>query len=221
MPVGSRRARTATPRSKGKLRGPVGTTSDTIYQAAEDLFYEFGYEGTSLRDIADAVGLQVGSLYNHIASKEQLLVEIMRSSMNGLMTAVTDAVEGTDDPVQSLRAFMKATIVFHGQHARQAFIGNTELRSLPDAQHDEIQDLRDAYQQRLIDLLEQCKAAGVAVPDVQMAAFSCVAICSYVSSWYDPSGRLTLDEVAEHLASTFAPLAQTPSMASGKRQRTG
>lgn len=207
MPATTQAGRKSRARGKGKPRGPEGSTSDAIYEAAEKLFFEFGYNGTSLRDIADEVGLQVGSLYNHIESKEQLLAEIMRSTMNKLLQAVDAATQDVVDPVEQLRAFMKATIIFHGENARAAFLGNTEMRSLPEKQYAQIRRLRDEFEHRLVFLLEQCRKTGVDISDVQMAAFACVAVCTHVSSWYRPDGRLTLDKIADDLAATYAPLA--------------
>jgi len=200
-----------TGRSRGKGRGPAGTTSDAIYQAAEDLFFERGYGATSLRDIADAVGLQVGSLYNHISSKESMLFVIMQGSMMGVLEAVDSAVYGIDDPVDRLEAFMKATIKYYGRNTRKSFIGNTELRSLPTEYRERIQALRDEYEQRLTAILGKCAQAGVDIPDTRMAAYALVAISAHVASWYREDGELSLDEVADHLTATYAPLAKARS----------
>lgn len=203
---------TATPRgrSRGKSRGPAGSTSDAIYQAAEGLFFERGYGGTSLRDVADAVELTVGSLYNHIQSKEGLLFAIMKSSMDGVVDAVDAAVDGIDDPVRRLEAFMKATIRYYGENIRPSVIGNTELRSLPPDYRAEIQRLRDAYERRLTDILDQCKADGLDIPNVRMAAYASIAMSAHVATWYREGGELSLDEVADSLTRMYAPLAHLP-----------
>ncbi|KAA1416958.1 TetR/AcrR family transcriptional regulator [Nocardioides humilatus] len=199
--------RTNRGRSKGKARGPVGSTSDAIYRAAEDLFFERGYGGTTLRDVADAVDLQVGSLYNHIESKEALLFAIMKSSLDGVLSAVDAAVDGVEEPLLRLEAFMKATIGYYGTHMRESFIGSTELRSLPTVSRRKIQKLRDAYEDRLIRILEDAVAQGADIPHVTMAAYALIAISSHVASWYHEDGPLSLDEVADQLVRTYAPLA--------------
>lgn len=205
--------RTSRGRSKGKGRGPAGSTSDAIYLAAEDLFFQRGYGGTSLRDLAEAVDLQVGSLYNHIESKEALLFAIMKSSLDGVLAAVDEAVAGIEAPLEQLEAFMKATIGYYGSHVQESFIGSTELRSLPPVSRRKIQKLRDAYEERLTTILEAAVAAGADIPDVRMAAYALIAISSHVASWYHEGGQLSLDEVADQLVRTYAPLAQvrTPS----------
>ncbi|CAM3589470.1 TetR/AcrR family transcriptional regulator [Smaragdicoccus niigatensis] len=203
-------ARSSRGRSRGKSRGPAGSTSDAIYRAAEDLFFERGYGGTSLRDIADTVDLTVGSLYNHIASKEALLFAIMKSAMDGVLTAVDEAVEGINDPVRRLEALMKTTIRYYGENIRRSVIGNTELRSLPADYRVQIQALRDAYEDRLTAVLRECAATGLDIPDVRMAAYACIAISAHVSTWYREGGDLSLDEVADTLTRMYAPLAGPP-----------
>ena len=68
-------------------------TGAAIREAAERLFYEHGYEATSLRAVAAEVGIQVGSLYNHINGKEELLTDILVSVMDELIEAVNTAVD--------------------------------------------------------------------------------------------------------------------------------
>src|SRR5262250_1258901 len=58
---------------------------DQIFQAAIDLFAAKGYHATSMQDIADALGIQRGSLYHHIESKEDLLFEIMKSGITKMI----------------------------------------------------------------------------------------------------------------------------------------
>jgi TetR/AcrR family transcriptional regulator, cholesterol catabolism regulator len=63
----------------------TSTTAETINQVAVSLFYRQGFQATPLRQIAGKVGVQVGSLYNHIQSKEELLFGIMRDIMAELL----------------------------------------------------------------------------------------------------------------------------------------
>ena len=68
-------------------------TSVAIREAAADLFFRRGYEATSLREVAAAVGVQVGSLYNHIKGKEELLNDIMTNVMIELETSMDVALQ--------------------------------------------------------------------------------------------------------------------------------
>src|SRR5262245_6526917 len=79
---------------------------DDIVDAALTLFAEQGYLGTSMKDIAAALGLRAPSLYNHVDSKQDLLREIMYRSANELLSSHRAAVATTGDVVEQLRRAM-------------------------------------------------------------------------------------------------------------------
>lgn len=194
---------------KKAVARPQRDTARAIYDAAVDLFHEQGYRATNLRQIADAVGVQVGSLYNYMSSKERLLFEIMRGVMTDLVEGATAELDGVDDPLERVHRFMDHSIRFHGHRQKEVFIGNTELRSLSPARRRAIIELRDRYQALLVDALTDAAAAGqVVVADVRVTAYAGLAICSHAATWYREGGRLDLDEVARCLLQSFAPLAQ-------------
>ena len=183
-------------------------TARAIHREAMDLFYARGYEATTLRQIADAVGITVGSLYNHISSKQELLVNLMTSMMDLLLGEIDDALDGLSDPLARVHAFMHQSILVHGSHREETFVGNNELRSLDDDKRQDMVAMRDRYEMRLRSALEAAVAAGsCTVADVQMTTFAGLAICTHVATWYEPGGRLTLDEIADMLCATYAPLA--------------
>jgi AcrR family transcriptional regulator len=186
-------------------------TAKATVDAAIGLFFRQGYQATTLRQIADEVGVQVGSLYNYINSKEQLLFDIMRGIMVDLCEGSEAELAGVEDPLERVHRFMRYSIIFHGERQRETFIGNTELRSLSPRWREAIVDLRDRYQDQLHAALEEAVARGqVDVPDVRMATFSGLAICSHVATWYREGGPLSLERLAEEICATYAPLAGCP-----------
>lgn len=179
-----------------------------ILEAAVDLFHREGYYATSLRQLADAVGLQVGSLYNHIDSKEALLGDIMRTVLVELIEDTErEMAAAGEDPVLRVRAFLRTSIRFHALRRKETFIGNTELRGLSDANRREIVALRDRYQRMLQDALEAGVADGrLDIPDVQLATVAALAMCTSVAVWFRPDGRLSLEAIQEVLPRMFGPL---------------
>ena len=187
----------------------TATTKQRINDAAVELFCRQGYNATSLRQIADGVGLQVGSLYNHISSKEELLFSIMREVMLELIAYTEAEMEAAgDDHVERLRAFLRSSVHFHATRRKQTFIGNTELRGLAADRREEIVALRDRYEQLLIATIESARDEGVIeVEDVQLAAYAALAMCTAVATWFRPEGRLALADIEQQLPRLFGPLA--------------
>lgn len=186
----------------------VNGSSERIVEAAIELFHQHSYEATSLRQVADAVGLQVGSLYNHISSKEELLHRIMRQVMVDLIDYTRSAMEaGEDDVLAQIMAFMRASIRFHATRQRETFIGNSELRALSEANRKDIISLRDEYQDLFSDALTRGISEDVIVADdVQLATFTALAICSSAATWYRPGRRLSIPDLERQLPRLFAPV---------------
>ena len=172
-------------------------TSDEIRSVALDLFYKRGFQATTLRDIAAKVGIQVGSLYNHIASKGELLFEIMETVMLDLLEDQRVVAE-TPDVVERMRLLVYHHVKFHGERAEEVFVGNSELRSLSRAQRTRVVALRHEYEQMFQDELEDGIRQGKFLPvDVQITAYGILAMTTWVSAWYSSHGRLSLEEIAE------------------------
>jgi AcrR family transcriptional regulator len=184
-------------------RTRTGGTADAIQEAAANLFYEHGYAATSLREIASAVGIQVGSLYNHIDGKHELLRNIMVRIMNELSEALAQATQETGDPVERLKRALDCHIRFHATHCRDVFIGNTELRSLLDEDRHAVIEQRDRYERELRSLVQDVcdRGLGDAI-DVRLQTYAIVAIGTHVAAWYRPGGSLSLDELVDAYTQT-------------------
>ncbi|MEQ8718278.1 MAG: TetR/AcrR family transcriptional regulator [Acidimicrobiales bacterium] len=172
-------------------------TADAIREAAADLFLEHGYAATTLREIADRVGLKVGSLYNHIDSKEQLLGEILRTVMTSLHGEIDAALSHVDDDaVERFHRVFEAHIRFHAEHARKVFIGNSEMRSLSDQDSRKVRRSRREYEAKIRGLIDDIASQTEAVViDPQFQTYVILAMAPHLASWYDPAGPRSLDEI--------------------------
>jgi AcrR family transcriptional regulator len=147
------------------------------------------------------VGIQVGSLYNHIESKGDLLFEIMETVMLDLLEDQRQVAQ-TPDVVERMRQLVYHHVKFHGERAEEVFIGNSELRSLDRAQRTRIVGLRHEYEQMFQDELEDGIRQGKFLPvDVRVTAYGILAMTTWVSSWYSERGRLSLEEISNVYAS--------------------
>lgn len=171
-------------------------TADSIRRVAAGLFSTHGYAATSLREVAAECGITVGSLYNHISNKEDLLLQIMGGAMDELNTQIAAALDRVDDPLERLMRFLSNHISFHAEHSQRVFIGNSELRSLPEGLRREITAKRRAYRTQLEELILAAQQAGeVHVINPRLHAYSIIAIGTDVASWYRPGGELSLDRI--------------------------
>ena len=171
-------------------------SADVIREEAAKLFFDRGYDATSLRQVASAVGLMVGSLYNHIDSKEHLLLQIMGGIIDDLMEGTRAAIQVDGDAVDKLQAALASHLRFHAERAQEVFIGNAELRSLSDGARQVVVEKRHEYELLLLELIENAGRAGLAdILDARIHVYSFVAQATHIASWYKPGGRMTLDEI--------------------------
>jgi AcrR family transcriptional regulator len=193
--------------------GSGSRTAESIRTAAVDLFYSHGFESTSLRQIAAEVGIQVGSLYNHIPSKEYLLHEIMSSVIEDLLASLEDALEHLTDPAERLSAAVETHVMFHAERAKEVFIGNSELRSLEPEHRRSVVALRDRYEQHIVEILEDGMRTGAFAPaDPKLLAYAVVSIGTQVSNWYRTGGKYQLSDIAvEYVRFILSGLSATDS----------
>jgi AcrR family transcriptional regulator len=192
---------------------------EAIRKAGLRLIFEHGYEAMSLRQLASDVGIQAGSLYNHIATKQELLFDLIEDHINELLRQLDRALAGKAGATERLHAFVAFHVTYHMTKNREVFIANSELRSLEPKNHAAIVALRGAYEQRLADILADGVAEGAfEVADIQVATFAIIALLTGLCSWYRPGGRLTKEAiVAAHEKLVLSGVMPSPAAARGKR----
>jgi AcrR family transcriptional regulator len=196
-----------------RTRGSVGAeTEKAIRKAAIELIAKHGFEAMTLRDLAEHVGLQPGSIYRYIATKDQLLVDIMAEHMEALLAAWRQVDRRDADPRSRVEKFVEFHIRYHFERQKEVVIANLELRSLtPDARRIAVA-LRKTYEHELKQILD----AGIAqrlfpAIDSGIATYAIISMLTGVCFWYSPKGRLSPDEIiAIHKQMVLGSLNGTP-----------
>ena len=172
-----------------------------IIEVAIDLFWENGYIGTRLRDIADACGFEAANLYNYFQSKEQLLYEAMQEELErlvGLLEPV--AADKQSTPVGRLRKFIEIHVeIMLVIGRRYKMMYDSEIRHLSPVHRKRIVGLRDYYSQLLLTIVEDGKKTGDFAADID-TKFIVLMIASIIMRtvfWFSPKGRLSPVEIAD------------------------
>ena len=193
--------KTPTPVLALTVDGPAPAISrrkGEIREAALTLMAERGYHGTSMADIARLVDVRASSLYNHITSKQSVLVDIMTTTMYELL-AEFDSANGVGRPVDRIRRAMEAHVCYHAVHQREVRIGNREIPSLKEPARGLVIRLRDNYERKWQTLIQTGIDDGEFVtPSAQLAAYALLEMGIGVSQWYRKDGPLSLTEITQH-----------------------
>ena len=200
LPDGTRRlAATATAPLPEAV--PSGTRR-LILETALRLFAERGYSGTSIRDIAKACNLQGPTLYSHYPSKAHVLAEIVRIAHEEHLRRVRGALlESQPDPVEQLRAYVRAHVGLHAEFPMLAVVGNSELHMLSADLGPAIYQVRKQSEQVLMDIAQRGIDRGlfkVEHPWLAVAAIGGMGL--RVAFWYSPEAGIPAAVVADSYA---------------------
>jgi AcrR family transcriptional regulator len=173
-------------------------TEAAIREAAVELIARHGFEGVSMRRLAEAVGVQAGALYRYFPTKQALLASMMREHMRHLIDSWRRARPDGADPVAQLAAFARFHVRYHMDRRDEVFINYMELRSLDAGNAPEIVALRKEYEGELRAILARGVAAGAfRAPDVAVTAMALIAMLTGVTTWRKAGGRLGPQAIAE------------------------
>jgi TetR/AcrR family transcriptional regulator, cholesterol catabolism regulator len=178
---------------------------DAIRDVAVRLFGKQGYSGTSMRDIANAVGVLPGSLYAHIASKEALLVDIVSDGINRFIAAVEPMVDAPGSPVERLRAMIVAHVEVVADNPERSLVVFHQWRFLGAENLPLAIERRRTYERCFISVIEQGMAAGQFRADLnrRIAVLSILGALNWTPEWLSPEGQLKPAEVGELMAGTL------------------
>ncbi len=183
------------------------TRLDQIYRAAARLFCEKGYDGTSMGDVAEAVGMTKAGVYHFLSGggKADLLFAVMNFGMDSLEAEVMAPARAIADAEQRLRAIIRnhaelITVNSGPDGHSPVTIMVDEIAGLNKTQLRQINKRKRAYLDLIRTTLETLKAEGKFKDlDTTVAAFSLLGMLLWLSRWFRADGRLTGQQVADEI----------------------
>jgi AcrR family transcriptional regulator len=174
------------------------STEARVLRAAAEAFAERSYHGASLRDIADALGIQAASLYHYAVSKHALLARVMVSTLDRRREVVLAEIEGERGAEARLRAFVRAHVRAQGEAPAGARVCLTERRSLDAATSRRVADANTRYEELLSSLLAEGVDEGVfAVRDPAATVRGFLDAWDGVAFWFRADGALSLEQIGD------------------------
>lgn len=209
-----------------RTTGSTGARTEVAIRAAAiELIAAHGFEAMTLRQLAERVGVQPGTLYRYFPSKGQLLYALQVEHLQFLLTRWELEKPADADPLARLRAFVDFHIRSHTLRRREVFVANMELRSLAPADYKRVVALRRRYEHLLTAILRDGADHGLfTLPDARVATFAILAMLTGVGTWYRDSGRLGKRELIDHytkLVLQTVAAAPAPAAASARSPAPG
>lgn len=169
-----------------------------IMQAAIRLFQQKGYHATSMQDIADAVGLQKGSLYHYISGKEDLLVVIIHDALGQYNARLTE-IRGLDLPVRErLELAVRSHLKGIAENLGMLTIFLRESYALNPDQQRMIAQESDRYNRMFEDLFaEGVRSGELRDLDPKLSTRVVLGATNWFYRWYRPDGSYSIDQMAD------------------------
>ena len=182
----------------------MDTRRKQIYTTAGALFSRRGYAATSVRDIARELDLQGGSLYAHIASKEDVLWGIVSDAAERFLATARPLAASDRPAAERLGGMIRAHIGVVAGQLEHATVFLQDWKFLSPDRRETIAALRDEYEGLFRATIADGIAAGSFAPtDPKLAAMLVLSALNGIAGWYRPDGGLSAGEVAEHFAETL------------------
>lgn len=163
------------------------------------LMRQNGFEGTTLRQIAEACDMLPGSLHYRYRTKEAILIDLMRLSLERATQSIVEACQGIDDPLEQVRASLRAHLRVLVNDSDMVFVLLFEWRALKGAAREEMIGLRDSYEKYWMLMIDRIAALGLLRQDADPVLLRLIGFgaINWVATWYDKKGPHTLNQIAD------------------------
>jgi AcrR family transcriptional regulator len=180
----------------------MATRREELVSVAVRLFAERGYHGTSMADLAEAMGVQKGSLYSLTGSKQELLVVITREGAASFHAAL-DGVPDDAQPLERLRFALRAHLGVVAAQVSAATVFTREWRFLDEPERTAFRAERRRYEERWRDLLQDAAERGALRSDldVEAAVLLVLSAANWAYTWIRPGADT--DELADRFFATL------------------
>ena len=179
-------------------------TRDEILEAAAQIFREKGFHAASMQDIAQAVNLQKASLYYHVTSKQEILLDILDRALDLLIQIIEPVACSALPPDEKVRHAIYAYL--------QAMLDNRDLATVLLLEHRSLEPQlnarhiprRDRFEHLWRDMLQEGFDQGIfACADAALAARYLLGVLNWTITWYRPDGVLTPESLSAQFADLY------------------
>ena len=177
-----------------------GTKKEVIVEAATRLFREKGFKAASMRDLAEAVGVEAASLYNHIQSKEELLQEICFKVANEFNHHL-DTIEASNvNNIDKVKAILRFHIRQMIERYELVLVADRDWKHLSDPYLSNYHNQRRTYRKRLAGVIEKGIENGeIKTVDAPTVVLIMMHAVNGIESWHRSKEKITAKQLEENM----------------------
>jgi AcrR family transcriptional regulator len=173
-----------------------GSRKDVIVRKAATLFREKGYKAASMRDLAEAVGVEAASLYNHIKSKSELLHELVFNVANRFVLKIDEIESEEISSLKKMEKILRFHIVEMIHQYEEVYVSDREWKHLSDPYLSNYQNQRRVYRKRLATIIEEgIRNKEIKPIDAPTVVLIFLHAVSGIESWHRSTEKISAEEL--------------------------
>ncbi|MEI6189396.1 MAG: TetR/AcrR family transcriptional regulator [Chitinophagia bacterium] len=177
-----------------------GSRKDVIVRKAATLFREKGYKAASMRDLAEAVGVEAASLYNHIKSKSELLHELVFSVANKFVLKMDEIESENISSLQKMEKLLRFHITEMIHNYEEVYVSDREWKHLSDPYLSNFQNQRRVYRKRIAAIIEEgIRNKEIKPIDAPTVVLIFLHAVSGIESWHRSTKKITATELEQNM----------------------
>jgi len=189
-----------------------------ILRTAARIFAEKSYHSTSMRDISRATNVSLAGLYHYCKSKEELLFLIQDNCFGRVLERLEERLLEVEDPIAKLGIFIENHLSFFAANMSEMKVLSHEAESLGGELYTHVSTRKDKYTRLARKILQEVQTSrqNKQPVDLTVATYALFGMMNWIYNWYDPQGKLNVNDLAQHLTKLFlggfapgAPLSST------------
>lgn len=171
-----------------------------LTRQAAQLFVQEGFDRTTVRMLAQEMGIKSGSLFHHFRDKQEILAAVIEEGTQNALVMAKAALEACDHTAEArlqamARAHLQTLLTDRNAHVVALY----EWRRLDPAARDHLSHLRDAYESLWEQVIDEALEAGLIHGDRFLVSRFVMGALNWTVRWYDPAGPRSTDDLAHEL----------------------
>jgi TetR/AcrR family transcriptional regulator, cholesterol catabolism regulator len=176
-----------------------------ILRTAARIFADKSYHSTSMRDISRETNVSLAGLYHYCKSKEELLFLIQDNCFGRVLERLEERLDEVTDPVSRLSIFIENHLSFFAANMAEMKVLSHEADSLRGDLHAHVLTRKDKYTNLARSVLRDVQLTQQTNHpiDLTVATYALFGMMNWIYNWYDPKGKLKVNELAQNLTQLF------------------
>jgi TetR/AcrR family transcriptional regulator, cholesterol catabolism regulator len=185
---------------KTALKGNSKDTAQKLIQAGLDLFATRGFQGTSIREIADKAGTLISDIYYHFGNKDGLLLAILEEKIRYVTVDLQEISKRDIDPIERFELMVRTMVLSIKLLEKEAKIMNFDKEYISPECNERIKqgqlETMNLFEKELLNL----QTLGyIKYKHTRLLAANTLSLIAWLVRWYRPEGTLSLNEIGDEI----------------------